>query len=247
MDNIVFSGRARYADNKDKSKRVCFCVPTIKRPFQVTLDSIEASLPLIEQAGWDHGIVYEVGNPYISQARSMMLRKALDWDADVIVFIDHDLSWRPEDLLLLIETEPDVVGGTYRFKRDEVEYMGRCAVNADDTPVVEQFGDNPLNRQLIRMEAMPAGFLKITKKAVNRFMAAYPELCYGDRFQLLVDLFNHGAHEWQWWGEDYAFCRRYNAKCGQVYCLPNLELDHHLASGEVFKGNFDQFLRAQPR
>lgn len=30
-----------------------------------------------------------------------MLRKALDAQADVIVFIDHDVSWAPGDLLKL--------------------------------------------------------------------------------------------------------------------------------------------------
>ena len=65
-------------------------------------------------------MVHEVGSPYISAARATMLRKALDAKADVIVFIDHDLSWRPGDLLKLIETTGDVVGGTYRFKQDEV-------------------------------------------------------------------------------------------------------------------------------
>jgi len=93
-------------------KKVVFCLPTVKRPYQQCLDSIEASLPLIKAAGWDEGMVNEVGNPYISAARATMLRKALDAKADVIVFIDHDLSWRPADMLKLIETEGDVVAGT---------------------------------------------------------------------------------------------------------------------------------------
>src|SRR5690242_1599813 len=98
-------------------KKVAFCIPTIKKPYQVTLDSLAASLPLLDAAGWDHMMVSAVGNPYISAARSIMLRKALDAKADVIVFIDHDVSWQPLDLLTLIETEGDVVCGTYRFKK----------------------------------------------------------------------------------------------------------------------------------
>jgi len=237
--NTVFSGRARYAWKKEKTKRVCFCIPTITKPYQVTRDSLAASVPLIEEAGWEHGLVCEVGNPYISNARSMMLRKALDWNADVIVFIDHDLSWAPEDLLLLIECDKDVVGATYRFKKEPEEYMGTCMVDDVGRPIVEN--------GLIWMANLPAGFLKITKEAVNRFMIAYPELCYGDRFQPLIDLFNHGAIEWTWYGEDYAFCKRWTEKCGKVWCMPNLEVDHHLGTGDVFKGNFDHYLRKQPQ
>ena len=90
--------------------KVIFCVPTVKKPYQVMLDSIAASIPLIQQAGWEEGMVSEIGCPYISHARATMLRKALDAKADVIVFLDHDLSWKPADLLTLIETPGDVLG-----------------------------------------------------------------------------------------------------------------------------------------
>ena len=99
--------------------KVIFCIPTLKKPYQVTLDSLAASIPLIKEAGWDEGMVSEIGCPYISHARATMLRKALDAKADVIVFIDHDVSWKPQDLLTLIETKGDVVCGTYRFKKDD--------------------------------------------------------------------------------------------------------------------------------
>ncbi|MBK6906487.1 MAG: hypothetical protein IPH08_05035 [Rhodocyclaceae bacterium] len=110
---------------EDEKKKVVFCIPTISKPYQVTLDSLEASLPALEASGWDHAAVYQIGCPYISAARSMMLRKALDAKATVVVFIDHDLSWDSGDLLRLIETKGDVVAGTYRFKGPIEEYMGR--------------------------------------------------------------------------------------------------------------------------
>lgn len=239
MNNIVFSGRAK--DEKKNCKKVCFCIPTLTEPYIVTIESLKASAELLEAKGWEHGTVFEIGNPYISQARSAMLRKALDWGADVIVFIDHDLSWKPEDLVLLVESVPDVVGGTYRFKKEEVEYMGQVRCDDNGVPITEVHGDNPLSWHLIRMETLPAGFLKVTRTAINQFMLAYPELVYGDRTSPHVDLFNHGAHDFKWWGEDYAFCRRWN-EIGGLYCIPNLEIDHHLASGERFEGNFHEYL-----
>lgn len=224
---------------EEKKKRVAFCCPTITKPYPQFLKALEASVPLFEEAGWEHSAVYEVGNPYISNARALMLRKALDWKADVIIFLDHDLSWQPEDLLLLAECEKDVVGATYRYKREPVEYMGSCMVGNDGRPILE---DN-----LLWMRCLPAGFLKITANAVNKFMTAYPELCFGDKFYPLVDLFNHGAHEGTWYGEDYAFCRRYSEKCGKIWCMPNLEVDHWLENGERFEGNFHLYLMQQPQ
>lgn len=217
--------------------KVVFCIPTITRPYDVCLNSLRASVPLIEAAGWEHGVVSEIGNPYISAARSYMLRKALDAGADVIVFIDHDLSWEPEDMLKLIETEDDVVAGLYRFKEDTEHYMG-VIDDIDGKIQVRKDG-------CIKAARVPAGFLKITKGAVNKFMTAYPDLCYGPKFNLSIDLFNHGAHNGAWWGEDYSFSRNWINCGGEIWVVPNLDLDHHSIT-DTYKGNYHQFLMAQP-
>lgn len=226
------------SDTKEGGLRVVLAIPTITRPYQACLDAVEASVPLLDAAGIDHSIVFETGNPYVSAARATMLRKALDAKADVIVFIDHDMSWRPQDLVALIQTEGDVIAGTYRFKTDPVEYMGAWETDAEGRPTVRDDG-------CIRATKVPAGFLKVTRKAVGQFARAYPHLCYGDPLAPAVDLFNHGAHEGVWWGEDYAFCRNWRACGGDVWIVPDLDLDHHTADA-VFPGNLHQYLMRQP-
>jgi len=217
---------------------VVICTPTISRPYPQYLDALEASVPALDAAGIRHSTVATIGSPYISCARAEMLRKALDVKADVVVFIDHDLSWRSEDLLSLIQTDGDVVAGTYRFKLPEESYMGTIKVQADLRPIVRDDG-------CILANLVPAGFLKVTKEAVHRFMEAYPDLCFGPKFNLSVDLFNHGAHEGQWWGEDYAFSRRWNAMGGEIWLVPDLDLTHHGAD-RAYPGNFHTFMRRQP-
>lgn len=224
--------------DKKPARHVVFCIPTITRPYQCTLDSIEASLPLIEAAGWKHSIVYEVGSPYISCARATMLRKALDAMATHIVFIDHDLSWNAQDLLTLIEADGDVVSGNYRFKKDEVEFMGTLIPGIDGLPQIR--GDGGLKAHFI-----PAGFMKITRNTVSRFIAAYPELCFGEKCNPSVDLFNHGAHDGKWYGEDFAFSRRWRELGGELVILPTLNLVHHTPDTQ-YGGTFHDYLMAQP-
>jgi len=219
-------------------KRVIFCIPTVTKPYQQCLDSLEASLPLIEAAGWEHGMANSIGCPYISRARAMMLRKAQDARADVIVFIDHDLSWKPQDLLTLIETPGDVVAGTYRFKQEPEEYMGSLLPDINQRPQVRSDG-------ALLAHCVPAGFLKITREGVNKFMYHYPHLQYLEEGTLTVDLFNHGVHKGVWWGEDYAFSRNWNEKCGQIWIVPDLDLTHH-TKDEAYPGNFHQYLLRQP-
>ena len=170
--------------------KAVICIPTLTRPYQQTLDAIAGSIEAMDAAGIEHFMVTEIGCPYISGARATMLRKALDAGGDTIVFIDHDMSWRPDDLVKLIQTEGEVIAGLYRFKTDEVRYMG---VLDDLDGQVQVRGDG-----CIKATRVPAGFLKITRKAVNRFMQAYPHLMYGEACNPSVDLFNHGAHQGKW-------------------------------------------------
>jgi hypothetical protein len=228
-----------HALKEEKTKRVVFCIPTISKPYQICLDSLEASIPLIQAAGWTDFMVCQIGCPYISAARSMMLRKALDAKADVVVFIDHDLSWEPQDLLTLIETEGDVIAGTYRFKGEPEEYMGALFQGIGGVPVVREDG-------CIKAHSIPAGFLKITRNGVNKFIDAYPELTYGEKCAPMIDLFNHGTIDHTWYGEDYAFAKRWNAKCGDIWIVPDMNLNHHSGDGTEYKGNFHEFMLRQP-
>lgn len=220
-------------------KKVVFCIPIWQKPFDATIEALGASLPLIEAAGYEHGMAQILNMPYISAARATMLRSALDAKADIVVFIDHDVSWDPHDMLTLIETEGDVVSGTYRCKIDDEQYMGSVETDERERPIVRA------SDGAIAAKTIPAGFLKVTKEAVGKFMDAYPELCYGPRYHLSVDLFNHGAHKGLWWGEDYSFARRWKECGGDIWLVPNLNIDHHTKDA-IYKGNFHKFLLRQP-
>lgn len=224
--------------NGEGGLRVALAIPTYGRPHSACLDAVEAAAPALEAAGLDAKIVFEKDNPYISAARATMLRKAMTWGADVVVFIDHDIEFQPADLLTLIQTPGDVVAGLYRFKKADEEYMGAILTDGAGYPLVSLDGT-------LRGDRVPAGFLKVTKEAVDRFMTAYPELCYGPRYNLAVDLFNHGARDGVWWGEDYAFSRRWLECGGKIVVVPDLDLTHHSAD-QAYPGNYHQFLCRQP-
>jgi len=219
--------------------KVVFCCPTLTQPHAAFLKAMEDTVPVLDAAGIDHSIVFEVGCPYISGARCTMLTKALERGADVIVFLDHDVSWRPEDMLKLLNTEGDVVAGTYRFKVDENEsYMG-CIETDEQT-------HQPMGRRdgCISATRVPAGFLKVTRRAVEAFREVYPDLAISDGIG--VDLFNHGAICGTWFGEDYAFSKRWKEAGGMIWLVPDMNIDHHGNNGNVYPGNFHEFMLRQP-
>lgn len=217
--------------------KAVFCVPSLEGPTEHFVAALERSVAVLDAAGLEHFVVEERGCPYISAARATMLRKALDARADIIVFLDYDLSWSPDSLLKLTETPGEVVSGTYRFKQDEEKYMGRLVEDDRGRPIVREDG-------CVKAEWIPAGFLKVNAVAVDRFMRAYPELVYGPAYAPLVDLFNHGAHEGLWWGEDYAFSRRWTGLGGEIWVIPDLDIAHH-SRDKAFPGNFHRYLLRQ--
>jgi hypothetical protein len=230
--------------------KVVFCTPTVEAPHPAYLAALEASVPALDAAGIGHSATFNVGGAYVSFARAEMLHRALATDADAFVFLDHDESWRPVDLVRLIETQGEVVAGTYRYKQEPEEYMGDWHRDGGGRPVL-RLGDGA-----IRATMVPAGFLKVTRVAVRRFMRAYPELLFGDAERPAVDLFNHGAHvggaDGRWWGEDYAFCRRWGDCGGEIWLVPDLSIDHHAfpskdhPDGRVWRGNLHEYLMRQP-
>lgn len=169
-----------------------------------------------------------------------MLGKALATDAEAFVFIDDDVAWRPQDMVKLLKTEGDVVAGVYRFKTNEVKYMGLIFTDEEGRP--EKVRDDGA----ILADRVPAGFLKVSRRAVEEFSKAYPELITDKDVPPSVDLFNHGAYKGLWWGEDYAFSRRWRACGGEIWIVPDMNIDHHHRNGRVFEGNFHEFLLRQP-
>lgn len=214
---------------------VILCTATPDRPYQQYLDACLAEKPLLDAAGINCVASYEVGSPYISWARAEALRKALDAQPDAVVFIDHDMSWKPGELLRLIQTPGDVIAGTYRFKKPEEHYMGNLILGSDRKPIYREDG-------CLLANWVPAGFLKLTAQAIHDFAGAYPELMFGARYRPHIDLFNHGAHDFVWYGEDYAFSRRWNAMGRQIWLVPDLKLDHNAADGSVYPGDYAAFL-----
>jgi len=223
--------------------KVVICTPTRDLPHSAYVDAMEASAPVLEAAGIDFNFVLEIACPYISAARATMLRKALDAGADAIVFIDDDLSWEPSDLLKLVQTPGEVVAGLYRFKKDEPEFMGSLATDGAHRPS-GRFAEGT-RTLVLRARQIPGGFMKITREGVARFMRAYPQLSYGDPIAPHVDLFNHGAHNGVWFGEDYAFSRNWIDAGGDLWVIPDLTLTHH-GPATAYSGNFHEFLLSQP-
>ncbi len=191
---------------------VCVGIPTIDgKPCTNLVDSLLAEQFLGFQQGVHFLIQGEVGFSLIGVARNKLARRFLDTrGAYALVFVDFDISWKGGDLLRLVKRPEDVIGATYRAKRDDDYYHFR------GTP--QKVGD------LYKVDGLPGGFIKITRNAFNRIPAnRYKDMDGREG----IDYFPMGFHDGIIWGEDYGFCRQWRETGGDVWLDPAIHLRHH--------------------
>lgn len=201
------------------------------------------TLELLAQRGHEAILGTCSGCCYVQFARNRLVWDFLKTDADVLFFIDDDVSWNAEDALKLIESDDPVVAGVYRMKKDAEEYPVVIFTDGEDRAIVRKDG-------AIAAWGVPAGMLRIKREVIEKLIAAHPEKHYydvidGKQEDGLFDLFPQGVYGSRWVGEDYAFCQMWRELDGQIWVLPNMTLGHH-AGNDAWIGNYHEFLLQQP-
>lgn len=206
---------------------VCIGIPTIDgKPCANTVDSLLAEQLLGYGQGVHFIVLWEIGCSLIGAARNLIARRFLASKADCLVMVDSDISWTGGDLARLANRPEDVIGATYRAKRDDIELF-----HVHGTP--EPVGD------LFKVMGIPGGFVKISRKA----FATIPANLYSrDDGEEIADYFPTGFHEGRFYGEDYGFCRLWRETGGDVWLDPSITLRHHDGL-RSYTGNPAEWLR----
>lgn len=209
------------------------------------IESLEATVDHLALLGHTTTFNLLTGSCYVQSARNELAQRFLDSGADVLFFLDDDVSWCPEDVLTLLETPGDVVAGIYPKKCQETDFPVVIHTDGDGFPLVRQDG-------CIAATGLPTGFMRITRVAIEQLRAAYPGQRFddyqdGEKVGECYDLFPQGVHNGRWYGEDFAFCNLWAALGGSLWVVPDLTLTHHATDGTQYVGNYHQFLLSQPK
>jgi hypothetical protein len=213
--------------------RILFATPSYRgityAPF---LDSLEATTTLLAEHGHQTDFYLVTGCCYVQTARNQIVKHFLDSDADVLFFLDDDISWPAGAALKLIETPGEVVAGVYPLKSEPLSFPVVIHTTPADCPVQRADG-------CVAAAAVPTGFLCIHRSALERMVAAYPGQRYVcDDLGEMYDLFPQGVHGGRWIGEDFAFCRLWREIGGEMWVQCNITFTHAGRSG-----NFMAYLR----
>ncbi len=167
----------------------------------------------------------------ITRCRNAMAMKFLSTDPKHftdMVFLDSDVAF-PEGAMLKLAGYPvDIVGAAYPFRQDP---LGFPLTLINHSMKIEDNG-------LMKVAGMPAGFLKIGRKALQTIMDRFPDYWYTEANvpqQKAWRFFEFLVIENRFFGEDYAFSALAREAGLDIWCDPDITMKH--VGMKPFTGN----------
>jgi len=151
-------------------------------------------------------IKFEQG-AYIHRNRNKIINSFVgDW----LLFVDHDISFQPADVLKLIELNAPIAAGIYGDRHAErgpmvLEFYGKDMKYKRMNP--EHILDVPF-----KVDGMPTGFMLIKAEVARHILSKNHAP------------FNHD--EVDGGGEDVAFCRVCKRMGIKIWCHPGVKVGH---------------------
>lgn len=194
--------------------------------------SIARSREALTAAGIQSAYYLLQGNCHVDDARNAVVRDFLESDCTEMVFLDADVSWEPDTLVALCQIDKDLVGGVYPYRRESDE----------ETMPVRHLPEVKVEGDLIEVEGLPTGFMKIKRGLLER-MAETAKHYLKDEGKPHPVIFERDYFGGGRRGGDIRFCMVWREMGGKVYAAPELRLGH--CGKMVLKDSLGASLRRQ--
>jgi hypothetical protein len=198
-----------------------------------TANSLMRARDEVTVLGWPCTVEFRPLDSLLPRARNVMLTDFVKSGMTDLVFWDADISVPPGAFSQLLSHDVEFVAGAYRWRKDPEGYaiQSPAPLSLDD---IRPSG-------LIEVHGTPAGFMRITRAAVDRMTAHFPDLYVDDReLGRLIWLFDQEYRDHQYYSEDFLFCRRFREAGGTVWVDPNLAIFH--TGSKTFFGRYSDYL-----
>jgi len=157
-------------------------------------------------------IVGKFNGSFLAVSRDVLTAHFLRSNATHLLCVDSDIGFSAEDVQTLLDAKQDFVTGLYAKK---------TADRLLATPLRKQ-----RQGELVEAHYAAAGFLLLTRRCIEQLVAAHPELAYetpqGRAWALWSPLFD--VHPY---GEDAAFCKRWQQLGGRIWAHPRVVVRHY--------------------
>jgi hypothetical protein len=207
----------------------------------------ECSQSIVENAtrlitlGYEVCVYYHSRNIYLDQARNYCVHKFLNSDCTDLIFIDSDVSFKPDSIEKLLKHDKDIIGGIYPLKQDELQFPTEIKFNEENNCKEESTG-------LVYSTMVPTGFLRIKRNVFDRLIESDTER---KKYRIQKDqndvytFFNTGIlfDDNKWRGEDVAFCKYWLEIGGELFIEPDITFNH--TGTKHWEGNFYNYLMSR--
>lgn len=216
---------------KDLRKvHLAICTPTQSMQVDVTyFVSYTHSMIDLAKSGVRYTTYPTFGGSHIGKAREHVLWRAMaDPSITHFLFIDDDMGWDAHLPVRLIMAGHDFCAAVGVRKKENIDPDYKFCFNPLPPPA--RFHGTT---KFLEVRHVGFAFVMLTRAAVEKMIAAYPELQYdtGDKppeWALFFDLMweREGKPLPERLSEDFAFCERWRAIGGEIWIDPQAELTH---------------------
>jgi len=176
---------------------------------------------------------------HVERTLNLALSKfARDETATDFLNIDADESWNAQDVVKLLRYDEDVVCGVYKMTNTWDKYTCNLKTSEDGTPVGRLISENSA---ILEAERIPAGFMRIKKPVVEKYIKTYPDEYFYVGEEKVYPFFWNQVYDHEFTGMDYALSKKLLDLGYQLWVDPEICIDHY--GVHAFKGNFDKYLR----
>jgi len=171
---------------------------------------------------------------HAAMGRNQLAQEFMDSDAERLIFLDADITFKPGDLVKLAHAKADFVGGCYRYKTELEQY-----------PVGWIEGKDLWANESGHLEVrtLPGGFLSLSRKVFDDLKQAYPRPYehFGKNYQAWFQMLYSEGHLY---GEDSYFCKEWRDLGRQVWLDPELTLTHW-DFNKPYEGHIGNWLKSR--
>lgn len=188
-------------------------------PYAIALSE---TMQLLKEHGIESTTHISTSGSLLVAERNRLLERFWLSEATHILCIDADLGWPAQAVIAMLKANKEFIAGVY---------PSRNVHGFTFRPLTNPNGSLINDGHLLKMEAVPAGFMLISRSAVGKMRNAFPELYYSPKdpranTESTYCLFNTEVIDGEFWGEDYVFCVRALKAGVDIWVDPFIQFNH---------------------
>jgi hypothetical protein len=150
------------------------------------------------------------------------------WESDCthLLCIDADLGWPVQAVLAMLDADKEFIAGVYPARGQSNSFIFR-PVKGENERIVQDVE----KKHLLKMEYIPAGFMLISRSAIEKMREKHTDLYYEPKDkrnnpETGYCFFNTEVWNGEFWGEDFVFCRKAREAGVDIWVDPFIQFDH---------------------